>query len=87
MPCIYFLDGRKLGPSDVLGGTHCPLWTLTVECRAVVIPGGDATGQDALDDAAVDIFEDLWTHAKSSQAEGEKMLSCPLHDCLGVLGP
>ena len=37
----------------------------TVRCRAVAIPGGVATGQDALDGAAVERFEDLVTHAKS----------------------
>ena len=35
---------------------------------AVAIPGGDATGQDALDGAAVKLFEDLGTHAKSFQS-------------------
>ena len=52
------------------------------------IPGVDATGQDALDGAAVDLFEDLGTHAKSFQSPAmEKVLSCPFHDCLGVFGP
>jgi hypothetical protein len=75
----------KLAPSDVLGRMHYPL---TVRCRAVAIPGGDATGQDPLDGAAVEIFEDRGTHAKSSQSPGgEKALSCPLHNCLGVVGP
>ena len=27
-------------------------------CRAVAIPGGDATSQDALDGAAVELFDD-----------------------------
>ena len=48
---------------------------------------GDATGQDALDGAAVELFEDLGTHAKSFQSpEGERVLSCPLLNCLGVFG-
>ena len=48
----------------------------------------DATSQDALDGAAVELLEDLGTHAKSFQSpEGEKVLSCPLHDCLGMFGP
>ena len=33
--------------------------------QAGSIPGGEATGQDALDGAAVEPFEDLGTHAKS----------------------
>jgi hypothetical protein len=37
-----------------------------VRCRAVTIPGGDATGQYALD--GVDLFEDLGTHATSFQS-------------------
>ena len=44
-----------------------------------------ATGQDALDGAAVELFEDLGTHAMS--LEGEMLLSCPLQDFLGVFGP
>ena len=58
-PIIQVLDGRKLGPSDVLGRMCFPLYHLKVRCRAVAIPGGDATGQDALDGAAVELFEDL----------------------------
>ena len=55
--------------------------------EAEQLPSGDATGQDALDGAAVELFEDLGTHEKSFQSpEGEKVLSCPLHGCLGVLG-
>ena len=46
------------------------------------------SGQDALDCAAVEPFEDLGTHGKSFQSsEGKKVLSCPLHDCLGMFGP
>ena len=52
------------------------------------MPSGDATGQDALDGAAVEPFEDLGTHAKSFQShEGKKVLLCPLHDFLGTFGP
>ena len=48
------------------------------------MPCGDATGQDALDGEAVELFEDLGTHAKSFLSpEGEKVLSC----CLGMFGP
>ena len=50
--------------SDVLGRTHYPLVRLMVRCRAVAKPGGDATGQDALDGAALELFEDLGIHAK-----------------------
>ena len=40
-----------------------------VRCReAVAIPGGDATGQDALGDAAIEPFEDLGTHAPMYKA-------------------
>jgi hypothetical protein len=58
-----------------------------VRCRAVAIPGGDVTGQDALDGAAIELYEDLGTHVKSFQSpEEKKVLPCPLHDCLGVFG-
>jgi hypothetical protein len=61
---------------------------LRSDAEQLPIPGGDATGQDALDGTAVEHFEDLGTHVKSFQSpEGEKVLSCPLHDCLGVFGP
>jgi hypothetical protein len=54
---------------------------------SIAIPGGDATGPDALKGSAVELFQDLETHDKSFQSpEGEKVLSCPLHDCLGVFG-
>ena len=67
------LVGRKLVPGDVLGRSHYPLLSLTVRCRAVAIPGGDETGQDGLDDAAVEPFENLGTHAKSFQSpEGKR---------------
>ena len=58
-----------------------------VRCRAVAIPGGDATGQDALDGAAIELYEDLGTHATSFQSpEEKKVMSCPLQDCRGVFG-
>ena len=55
--------------------------------------GGDATGQDALDGAAVAPFEDLGTRAKSFQSpDGENVLWCPMtvlvcldHDSLLVM--
>ena len=47
-----------------------------VRCRAVAIPGGDATSQDQLSMVQLYNFEDLGTHAKSFQSpEGEKVLS------------
>jgi hypothetical protein len=49
-PGIEVLDGRKLGPSDVLGRTHYPLLCLAAGGRAVAIPGGDATSQDSLEE-------------------------------------
>ena len=59
-----------------------------VGCQEVAIPGSDATGQDALDGAGVELFEDLGTRAKSFQSpDGEKALLCPRHDFLGVFGP
>jgi hypothetical protein len=67
-PLTLVLDCRKLGPSDALGQMHHPLYRLTVKCRAFAIPGGDATGQDALHDAAIKPFEDLGTHAKPFQS-------------------
>ena len=55
------LDGRELGPSDVLGHTHYPL------LRLVSIPSGDAANEDALNGAAIEYFEDLRAQAKSFQ--------------------
>ena len=58
-------------------------WAIRTTLCSALRSGGDATGLDAPDGAAVDIFEDLGTHAKSFQSpEGEKVV-CPLHDCLG----
>jgi hypothetical protein len=61
---VEVLDGRQLCPSDVLGHTHYLLKCLAVGGRAISVSGSDATGQDALDVAAVEPFEDLRTHAK-----------------------
>ena len=59
-----------------------------VGCRAVAIPGDEATCQDALAGAAVELFEVLGTHAKSFQPPEEgNVLSFFLHNCLGVFGP
>ena len=57
-PGLEVLDGRQLCPNDVLGRTHYPL-------KCLAVGGSDATGQDALDVAAVEPLEDLRTHAKS----------------------
>ena len=57
----------------------------TTLCSALRL---DATGQDALDGSALGLFEDNGTHAKYFQSpEGEKVLLCHLHDCLGAFGP
>ena len=64
-PGVEVLDGSQLCPSDVLGRTHYPLKCLAVGGRAIAVPGSDAPGQDALDVAAVEPFEDLRIHAKS----------------------
>ena len=62
---------------------------LMVRCRAGAIPGGDA-----LEGAAVSLFEDLGTHAKSFQSpEGKRccrvlfttVLVCLDHDSLLVM--
>ena len=53
-------------------------------CQTVAIRSGDAASQDALSGAAVE----LRAHAESFQPpEGEEVLLCPLHDCVGVFGP
>ena len=59
-PGIEVLDGRKLGPSDVLGRTYYPL----VPRR----PSSCHTRQRYNHGAAVEPFEDLRTHAKSFQS-------------------
>ena len=75
LPGIEVLDGRELGPSDVLGCRH--YWAVricsAVGFQAVAIPSGDAASQDGLDVAAVELFEDPRAHAKSFQPpEGKK---------------
>ena len=58
------------------------------QIRAVAVPGGDAFSHDSLEGAAVELFEDLGTPAKSFQSpDGERGLSGFLHDCLGMFGP
>jgi hypothetical protein len=36
-----------------------------VGCQAVAIPNGDVASQDALNGAAVELFEDMMAHDKS----------------------
>ena len=47
LPGIEVLEGKELGPSDVLG------------CLSVAIQSADAASQDTLNGAAVELFEDL----------------------------
>ena len=62
--------------------------TLGSVCGAFAVPSGDAASRDALDGAAVEMFEDQWAHAKFFQPpEGEEALLCPLHICAGGCGP
>ena len=49
-PGIEVMDGRELGPRDVLGRTH------HATCLAVAVPSGDAASQDALNGAAVELL-------------------------------
>jgi hypothetical protein len=54
----------------------------TTLCSALLL---DAASQDALNGAAVELYEDLRAHDKSFQSPGgEEALSCSLHDCVGV---
>ena len=56
--------------------------------RGIAVPSSDAGSQDALNGTAVERFEDLRAHAKCFQPpEAEEVLSCPLHDSVGVFGP
>jgi hypothetical protein len=59
---------RLPGSSDVLACTRCPLLRLAVRCRAVFIPSGDETSQDALNGVDMEFVENLKTHAKSFQS-------------------
>ena len=44
--------------------------------------------QPMVDGAAVELLEDLGTHAKTfHSSEGEMVLLCPLHNFVGVFGP
>ena len=73
-----------------MAGSLAPVmyWAVHTTLCSALRPGVDTTRQDALDGAALERFEDLGTHAKYFQSpEGEKVLSCLLHNCLGVFGP
>ena len=43
LPDIEVLDGREVGPSDVLGCPNPPLYRFAVEGGAFAIPSGDAS--------------------------------------------
>ena len=57
-PGIEVLDGRELGPSNVLACPHHPLWCFAVEGDAFAMPSGEAASQNVLDGAALEPFED-----------------------------
>ena len=66
LPGKEVLDGRELVPGDVLDRVHYPLQRLAVGCQAVAIRSGNASSQDALSGAGVELFEDLRANAFSS---------------------
>ena len=74
------------GPMMYWGRTHYPLYRLAVRCQTVAISSCDTASQDALNGAAVELFEYLTAHSKSFQPhEGEEaffttVLVCVNHD-------
>ncbi|CAB1422393.1 unnamed protein product [Pleuronectes platessa] len=74
--------------AGVLGRLHHPLLSLTVQGGAAAIPGGDASSQDALYGAPVEIAENPFIHVEPPQpAEEEDPLSGRLPDGVCVMGP
>ena len=61
--------GFPLTPGSwVAGRLALVMYWAVCTTLSTAIPGRDATGQDALDGAAVELFEDLGTRAKSFQS-------------------
>ena len=73
-----------------MAGSLAPVmnWALRTTLCSAIRSDAEQLQYQLLTGAAVEPFEDVGTHAKSFQSlEGEKVLSCPLHDYLGVLRP
>ncbi len=66
-PGVDVLEGGKLNSNNVAGSSHDPLQSFVVASGAVFKPGGDATCQDALHSAGVEVSEDAGAHSKLPQ--------------------
>ena len=54
-------------PGDLLSSLYCSLQAFEVHSRSAAVPHGDTGGQDALNNAAVEVAEVLRRHAKLPQ--------------------
>ncbi len=71
-PGVDILEGGKLTSNNVAGSLHNPLQSFAVTSGAVSKPGGDASGQDALHSADVELSEDSGAHSKLPQPSQEE---------------
>ena len=75
-------------PDDPLGCLYHSLQAFAVHDSGTAVPHGDATGQDALNNAAVEIPEDLSRHAKLPEPPQKiQPLLSLLHQLCGVHCP
>jgi hypothetical protein len=77
-PAIEVLNGRMLGPSDVLGRTYYPLLRFPFRCQEDVISCGDATSPYTLDGAAVELCGYCTEHKQNSyftKAESSELIT------------
>ena len=73
-----------------MAGSLAPVmyWAIPTTLCSALQSDAEQLPYQALDGAAVELFEDLGIHDKSFQSpDVEKVLSCPLHDFIGVFGP
>ena len=56
---LEIFDGRELDTNNALGGFHHPLQGLPVGRRAPIVPDCGTVGHNALESAAVKIYQDV----------------------------
>ena len=71
------LQRGQWGSDDPLCSLYHSLQSSAVQSRSAAVPDGDTAGQDALNNAAVEVSEDLRRHAKLPQPpQGVPPLLC-----------
>ena len=64
---VNALHRGQWGPGDLLSSLYRSLQEFVVQSRSAAVPDSHTAGQDALNNGAVEVAEDLRRHAKLPQ--------------------